>query len=208
MSIFKLVSLLRMCGNQFQNEHQTCTNGVRNKIVAGFESHQHLTVISDYISKVVRQRLLFHSILQARIYINCFIWCRRNVFNDYLPFGYLKLFACNSLCERDESKKLWKGPSSKIKKQTDYFEAVRQISDSLSDEEKNQIDAQGQGLPRQDHFSIGPFRLSMWSPVEGRSMVIISHPLSRLVNSWHHKFHKLGIEHEQGLKLIRFVFWF
>lgn len=39
-------------------------------------------------------------------------------------------------------------------------------------------------------------------------MVIISHPLSRLVNSWHHKFHKLGIEHEQGLKLIRFVFSF
>ena len=37
-------------------------------------------------------------------------------------------------------------------------------------------------------------------------MVIISHPLSRLVNSWHHKFHKLGIEHEQGLKLIRLVF--
>ena len=32
--------------------------------------------------------------------------------------------------------KLWKGTSSKIKKQTDYFEAVRQISDSLSDEEK------------------------------------------------------------------------
>ena len=34
----------------------------------------------------------------------------------------------------------------KIKKQTDYFEAVRQISDSLSDEEKNKIDAQGKDL--------------------------------------------------------------
>ena len=47
----------------------------------------------------------------------------------------------------------------------------------------------------------------MMKPYKGRSMVIISHPLSRLVNSWHHKFHKLGIEHEQGLKLIRLVFF-
>ena len=41
---------------------------------------------------------------------------------------------------------LWKGTPVKIKKQTDYFEAVRQISDSLSDEEKNKIDAQGKEL--------------------------------------------------------------
>ena len=40
----------------------------------------------------------------------------------------------------------WKGTPVKIKKQTDYFEAVRQISDSLSDEEKNKIDAQGKEL--------------------------------------------------------------
>lgn len=34
-------------------------------------------------------------------------------------------------------------------------------------------------------------------------MVIISHPLSRLVNSWHHKFHHLGIEYDQGMKLVQ-----
>ena len=149
-------------------------------------------------------------------------WCeeqdRRRFRITPAPHSYLRLYLKSSSAAvvvpfdtagSDIYKLLYmmsKGPSSKIKKQTDYFEAVRQISDSLSDEEKNQIDAQGQGLPRQDHFSIRPFRLSRWSPVEGRSMVIISHPLSRLVNSWHHKFHKLGIEHEQGLKLIRFVF--
>lgn len=46
-------------------------------------------------------------------------------------------------CYLKYREKLRKGTQSKIKKQTDYFEAVRQISDSLSDEEKNKIDAQG-----------------------------------------------------------------
>ena len=39
--------------------------------------------------------------------------------------------------------------------------------------------------------------------IKGRSFVVISHPMARLVNIWHHKFHKLGIENQQGEKLVR-----
>jgi hypothetical protein len=55
---------------------------------------------------------------------------------------------------------------------------VTDISNSMTDEKKLKIDE------------------------DGRSMVIISHPLQRLVNGWHHKFHRTGIHQAIGQKLI------
>ena len=55
---------------------------------------------------------------------------------------------------------------------------VTDISNSMTSEKKTKIDK------------------------DSRSMVIITHPLQRLVNGWHHKFHKDGIHQKIGQKLI------
>ena len=55
---------------------------------------------------------------------------------------------------------------------------VTDISNSMTSEKKTKIDK------------------------ESRSMVIITHPLQRLVNGWHHKFHRDGIHQKIGQKLI------
>ena len=41
----------------------------------------------------------------------------------------------------------------KMKKEINYFDAVREISDSISDEDKNQIDSQGTGIHGPDNDS-------------------------------------------------------
>ena len=55
---------------------------------------------------------------------------------------------------------------------------VVDLSDAMSDEKKDKIDR------------------------ESRSMVIITNPLERLVNGWHHKFQRNGIHRNIGRKLI------